>query len=48
MFPVEECKIILKFRKEDEQISLSPITLLRELKRHGNGLGTEERELIDM
>ena len=30
---IEEFKIIIKFRKEDEQINLSPITLTRELKK---------------
>lgn len=29
----EECKIILKFRKKDEHVNLSPIALLGELKK---------------
>lgn len=29
----EECKVILKFRKEDEHVNLSPIGLTRELKK---------------
>lgn len=29
----EKCKLILRFRKEDENVSMSPIVVMRELRK---------------